>query len=465
MTEEKSLKEQLESLKSDNPEVRSSAIDSFENTALNSEAAEALCSLVSDPDKGVRNSLSILFSNNDNELIPQYLVSFIPAKDLSVRNFAGELLLKIGSPAVKALLDSIDKGDHDDKKFIIDILGLIGDRIASSKILDVLNSSDEDNVILACIEALGNLSAENSIRQIINFYPKNELYRATIIEALGKICLLADQSEVAEAREFVQSKYDGDDELTKFSIVECLGNIGDESTFTFLLKKLEESQGPLQWSIIKSISLLKEKYDLLVIPNQYVINAILYTITEAECFYKQAAVHILPSIDTKEVMRQCLSLYSSCTEIDDLLKPKFFDRTELLYEASSELIALGEIDVKPILLLINEAWDMPGNEKEKFNLSVHRKALIDSLITCLDDPDEEVRMITIEMLFSIDKTNTVYFIENFVEDPNVWNRLKVIDMLENVSLPKAEEILKKLADDEEEMVSEKAKNCLAKRVL
>ena len=101
----------------------------------------------------------------------------------------------------------------------------------------------------------------------------------------------------------------------------------------------------------------------------------------------------------------------------------------------------------------------------KFSLSVYRKALIDSLITCLDDPDEEVRMITIEMLFSIDKANTVFFIENFVEDPNVWNRLKVIDMLENLSLPKAEEILNKLAEDEEEMVSEKAKNCLAKKVL
>jgi HEAT repeat protein len=400
-----------------------------------------------------------------NELIPQYLVNYVPAKDLSVKNFAGELLLKIGSPAVQALLDSIDKGDHDDKKFIIDILGLIGDRRASSKILEVLKSTDDENVVLACIEALGNLSAEDSIRQIINLYPKNELYKATIIEALGKICLTEGLAETAEALEFVQSKYDGEDEVTKFSMVECLGNIGDETTFTFLLKKLNETEGPLLWSIIKSISLLKEKFNLQVIPNKHVINAILFTIAEADCYYKQAAVHILPLIENNEVMRQCLSLFSSCSEMDDLLKPKVFNRTDLLYEASSELIGSGEIDVKPILLLIKEVWDMPGNEKEEFGLSVHRKALIDSLIKCIDDPDEEVRMIAIEMLFLIDRKNTVYILENFVEDPNVWNRLRVIDMLENVSLPKAEEILNKLAEDEEEMVSEKAKNCLAKKVL
>jgi HEAT repeat protein len=465
MAEEKSLKEQLESLKSENPEARISAIDSFAGIELNSEAVKALCNLVSDPDKGVRNSLSILFSGNENEMIPQYLVDYIPAKDLSVRNFAGELLLKIGSPAVKALLDYIDKGDHDDKKFIIDILGLIGDKRASAKILDVLITTDDDNVILACIEALGNMNAGDSINQIVSLYSKNELFKATIIEALGKICVSAGQKETAEALGFVQSKYEEEDVLTRFSMVECLGNIGDESTFTFLLEKLDETEGPLQWSIIKSISLLKEKYDLLVIPNEYVINAILYTITEAECFYKQAAVQILPSIDNKEVMKQCLLLYSSCTEIDDLLKPKFFDRTDLLYEVSSELLGSGDVDIKSVLLLIKEVWDMTGNEKEKFSLSDYRKTLVDSLITCLDDPDEEVRMITIEMLFSIDKENTVYFMENFVEDPNVWNRLKVIDMLENLSLPKAEEILNKLAEDEEEMVSEKAKNCLAKKVI
>jgi HEAT repeat protein len=51
MTDEKRLKEQIELLKSENPEVRISAIDSLIETELNSEAVKALCSLVSDPDK------------------------------------------------------------------------------------------------------------------------------------------------------------------------------------------------------------------------------------------------------------------------------------------------------------------------------------------------------------------------------------------------------------------------------
>jgi HEAT repeat protein len=79
------------------------------------------------------------------------------------------------------------------------------------------------------------------------------------------------------------------------------------------------------------------------------------------------------------------------------------------------------------------------------------------VINCIQSPDEEVRITAGELLFIIDEKNSVYFLEELTDDPNIWNRLKIIDMLEKILHPRAYKILAILASDREEMVREKAK--------
>jgi len=43
----------------------------------------------------------------------------------------------------------------------------------------------------------------------------------------------------------------------------------------------------------------------------------------------------------------------------------------------------------------------------------------------------------------------------------MWNRLRLLDFLEIVVHPKAEELITKLAEDQEEMVSERANEILS----
>ncbi|MGE5847394.1 MAG: HEAT repeat domain-containing protein [Ignavibacteria bacterium] len=466
--------EKLKLLNSDNPDIRISGIESFSNSELDSESADALSKLVMDQDKGVRNALLLLFSNNNHPEIPWKVVQFIKSKELSVKNFAGELLLKIGPPALDAMLDFLDKGDNDDIKFIIDLLGLIGDKKSTRMILKILKNTWDSNIGISCIEALGNIwehpgddSSENVIndtdtageiiKSLTEYYSANELFRPTVIESVGKIGPGIKTEFKADLLEFVQSKFNLGDDLTRLTVIECLGKIGDRTTFYFLLGKLKEVKGFLNRQTVKSISLLKEKLKIAVIPDEEILTAILNTLIEGECEYKRAAVHILPSIESKTIMIRCLKLLNGCADIDDLLKSKFFEKTELLYEAASELLSSGDGEKKPLLMILNELWKNSEAERIKFRSSPQRMNLINAVINCIQSPDEEVRITAGELLFIIDEKNSVYFLEELTDDPNIWNRLKIIDMLEKILHPRAYKILAILASDREEMVREKAK--------
>ncbi len=151
---------------------------------MNDETANLICSMVSDPDNGVRDTVSLVLIYNTNEKIAEYIVPYIASPEISIRNLVGEVLLKRGESSIQAMLDFIPRGDDDDKKFLVDILGLIGSRKPTEDIVHLLKVAQNENVVLACIEALGNIGASEALEEIILLYEKNELYRPTIVDAV-----------------------------------------------------------------------------------------------------------------------------------------------------------------------------------------------------------------------------------------------------------------------------------------
>ncbi|HVO72403.1 MAG TPA: HEAT repeat domain-containing protein [Ignavibacteriaceae bacterium] len=472
------LSEKIKLLRSDNPDIRISGVESFSGCDIDFESADALSELINDHDKGVRNALLLLVSNNNIPGIAWKTVQFIKSKDLSVKNFAGELLVTIGSPAVEALMDFLDKGDNDDIKFIIDLFGIIRDKKLTEKILNVLKNTWDSNVGIACIEALGNIweypsnnsheeegliaddTAEEIVKSLLEYYSANELFRATIIESIGKIGPAIKSQLKIDILDFIQSKFNLGDELTKLTAVECLGRIGNQHTFYFLLGTLKEAQGLLSRETIKAVSSIKERFNITVTPDEKITSAILSALVEGECEHKRAAAHILYSIESRAIMLQCLKLLDGCADFDDLIKSKAKEKPELLYEASAELLVSNESERKPLLMILYDLWHNSEPEKNRFKTSLQRMNLINAIINCIQSPDEEVRIAAAELLFIIDQKNSVYFLEELADDPNIWNRLKLIDLLEKISHPRVSRILTKLASDGEEMVREKAKSII-----
>jgi HEAT repeat protein len=454
---EPELKKTLELIKEKESEEKVQLLESLYDVKLSEDEVNSLCDLITDTDKGVRNSVAYLLVNNANEKVSHKIVPYVSSSDISIRNLAGEILLKIGSKAVDAMLEYIDAGDDDAKKFVVDILGLVKDSRANAKITKLLNSNDNENVILACIEALGNLKAEKSLYHIMAFYEVNELYKPTVIETLGKIGSPA-------ALGFILSKYEEESEdLIKFSIIESMGLIGDEETFFFLLAELNENKGPLVWPIIKSIYNLKEKFGFDIPFDERMKKIILQTIVDASIEYKKIATNLLLIFNDKETLTVYLRILGDDEEIDQIVSPKFWENPGLVVEIISEMLNHKPNNIKPLLELLKDVIQLDGEEKYNSVPSIPLRYLTDALSKYLSDHDEEVRMLSLELLFILDKNVAVLFVDDFSEDNNIWNRLKLVEILDEVEHPKADEVLAKLSNDPEEMIKERAGLCLSNR--
>ena len=289
------------------------------------------------------------------------------------------------------------------------------------------------------------------------FYSLNDLYKPTVIESLGKIGSPA-------ALGFISSKYnEEEDELIKFSIIESLGLIGDEETFFFLLAELNEVKGPLVWPIIKSIYNLKERFEFDIPFDERMKKTILQTVLDANSEYKKIAASLLLVFNDEEVISVYLKILGDDEETDQIISPKFWENPRSVFDIIAKMLNQKPQNIKPLLNLLKDVIQLDGAEKYSSIPSLQLRNITDSLSQYLSDHDEEVRILALELFFILDKNVAVLFIDDFSEDSNLWNRLKLVEILDEVVHPKTEEILMKLANDSEEMVKERASFCLSKR--
>ncbi len=443
------LEQNIRLLKDEDPANRILAVESFMGTKLDEKTAELLCSLIEDPDKGVRNSLDITLSINGSSFIPKFLVKYISAPDIATRNLAGDILVKIGPPAVHALLNSLETDSDDDIKFAIDVLGLIGETNSAEKIIHIMKTNKNENVILACIEAIGNIHCRKCAGELINIYPLSELYQPTIIEALGK-------TGSTEAVNFMLNEYDKSDDLVKFAIIESLGLVGDEQAFNFLIEKLNETYGPLVGTLIESISLLKEKYGLIVAVDDRFKEALIETFTEGEEKYKVAAAGLISDFSEKDVLTACLNSLGANAEVDSIIIPKLMEHKDAVVSNLIELLDYKQPNLSSLIEVVKNIFEAGNTEDEFITEEVQLEKLKQSLVECLDHPDEEVRKNSAELLFSIDENTALMFVDKMIEDDNMWNRLKLLDLLDISENPEAKKAIAALTEDPDEMVRERA---------
>jgi HEAT repeat protein len=452
---QKSTGEILNLLNSPDPAVKVDTINQLDET-VDDTLVEKLCTLIRDDDKWVRFTVSVKLKSLPNKVIPYILVNFIPSQDISLRNLAGEILLAKRSESVSALVDFIPKGNDDDKKFATDVLGLIGDISAAESILNLLKSSENDNVILACIEAFGNMRYENAVQEIIDAYDKNEVFKPTAVEALGKI-----GSE--KALKFIISRFENEDTLTQFSMIEALGLIGSEETYFFCLNQLNNTTGPLTCPLLNSIFQLKQKYNFDIPYDEKIKNSIQYTLAEGEANYKLAAAHIVSSLGDVDLLLETLVVLGIDPELDEEIKSNIFENAVVLLPKLTVLIKQSPPGLKNLLSIIEE---LLYNDKQKF-LSyfsqLEMRNLIDAFASCLENSDEEIRKSAMELLFGIDDETALLFTDTMLGDSNIWNKLKLVELLDNITNEKSNEALRKLSEDPEVMIADRAMFALSSR--
>lgn len=441
--------ELISKLKNLDPTIRRQAVEEIPFEDLSSSLIQTLVQLLKDDDKGVRDAVSNLLIMSDNELIAKNVVPLISSEEISVRNLAGEILLKKKYDSMPAIKEYLKNCNDDDQKFLLDVAGLIGDVSISFQAKEILAVSKNDNVILACIESLGNVNCQDCIEDLIKAYDNNELFKPTVIEALGKI-------GNKEAVQFIIDRYPNEDELTKFSMIESLGEIGNEDAFFLLVNEVRETKGAISWPIVESLMKLQQKLSIDVPFDENFKNVILRTLVEGEPRYKRAASSLITVFEDKEVIEASLSIYGVDELIDNNVKTKFFENPLYLYPKLSDYLSTSPKNLKELLQLIMEVIQSDGGESLQGLSNLDMQNFSDIFADNLTHPDEEVRRSCIELLFFTAIDKALLFTDTMIEDDNMWNRMRVLEILETINDERSFEAIKQLSKDSEEMIAERA---------
>ena len=433
-------------------------VENFQMVEMPDKVVEYVTAKLLLDDNAVRDVITRILSHNKNKNISKYLVPYISSDVIAARNLAGEILLKRKSDSVKAMLNYLPDANDDDQKFIIDILGLIGDKSATEEIINVLKITKDDNTILACIEALGNLKAAEGVDEIISIYDANELFQPTIIEALGKI-------GTPECINFINANYYGVDELTKFPLIESLGEIGNEESFNMLINDLQYLDTAYKWVAIEAIGKLQERLNLDLPADKVLKTSLIETLESSDDQYRKSAIKLINLFDGEEIIEYVFGVFGKDENVDLELKQYFQKYSSVFFQKIIDYIKTSPANLKLCVEQIKELIQIDEGESLQTLNDKQLRDFVEEFTVLLSNPDEEVRSLAIELLFYLDAETALLFSDTMLEDTNSWNRLKLLEIIQYGDDPRIIDLIKELAKDKDEVVRENAQNILNERGL
>ena len=234
-------------LQSADEEIRRSALSSLDSVAY-ADAQAIIFAAMGDESWRVRKEAVECYVRSTPELrcVEQLLNLLRNEENAGLRNSAAEAVIRLGSASVLPLLKMAQDRDADVRKFVIDVMGAIGDQVFVPALLLALNDP-EVNVASAAAEQLGALGDANTAENLMQaILARNEvLFRFSALRALG---ILAKPVAVPEA--LIQL---AEQDILRKAVFECLGTICDGSSFGLLLDGFSCHQKNSRAAAVKSL--------------------------------------------------------------------------------------------------------------------------------------------------------------------------------------------------------------------
>lgn len=182
----------------------------------------------------------------DLDSIEQLLNLFRNEDNAGSRNSAAEAAVRLGTASAGPLLGMAQDQDADVRKFVIDVMGAIGDPVFVPALLHAL-SDTEVNVASAAAEQLGALGDASTAEQLTqSILLRDEvLFRFSALRALS---VLARPVRVPEALIRL-----ADQDILRKAVFECLGTISDDSSAGMLLDGFSCCQRNCRAAAVKAL--------------------------------------------------------------------------------------------------------------------------------------------------------------------------------------------------------------------
>ncbi len=215
------------------PAVRLDTLITFLAQTPPEEAVQVAALCLHDNDPGIREEAAQYLSAHPTPEAAQAIAPIIQHPELPIRNLAGELLVRIGRPAVEALLPFVDSPNADVRKFAIDVLAQLPAQDVADRIAAHIEDPDV-NVRLSVIDALGMLKATGYAPLLRQRYADHPQERAHILTALGAF---RDPRDL----KLIETALNDPDPVVRYAAAEALARYPIPEVLTLLLQQLAQA--------------------------------------------------------------------------------------------------------------------------------------------------------------------------------------------------------------------------------
>jgi HEAT repeat protein len=256
-----------------------------------------------------KEAVDALLAGVIDETAKETIVGMLAAHDnAGLRNSAVEALERLGALAIPTLSLHIQDDDHDVRKFVIDILGNIGDTAAVPLLINALDDPDP-NVSAAAAENLGKIADPQAVPYLAEALAHNDLWlRFAVLEALSRIGKPVPMDAVAPL---------ASENLLKKAVFDCLGAIGGGEAVSILVEGLKEkvknAREAAAIALIKVRERLSADHSARLVDSKLrelagspFVEGLLATVDSADRELKEAVVRILGLIGDERAVNRLL---------------------------------------------------------------------------------------------------------------------------------------------------------------
>ncbi|MCX6135347.1 MAG: HEAT repeat domain-containing protein [Ignavibacteriales bacterium] len=425
----------------------------------------ALAAALRDENKGVRDAALRSLSQIGNKNVARAVVEYLADPNITTRNLAAELLMRLREESLEALLPYLYDADQDVRKFVVDILGANGSNDAIPHLIKLLVDPDE-NVVISAVEALGNVRSESAIPALTKAFNEIGYAKATAAEAIGKI-------GGTKATDFLLSQISthigepGSDPLVLYALLEAISLIGYDKAFYELCNHLAGVKGKLRRILLHAIIRIGERCTIALDRAQAVKTDLIDALKDRNCSIQVSAVKGLANLEGDDVTAALVEAVNRSEECDSVLTP-ILEYRGGAFQVMVNLLEAGTITpTKEVISLMGklvshiEYAAIPKELIESDGRLLQRA--FDAVKGAWGDATEELRAVIVDTLFRLDGDQAVQVLDAIVDEPDPWLRIHVIELLSPLNDRRIPQFIGRFLEDEDEMVRDVAASTLAGR--
>lgn len=412
----KNIKKLIQKLGDKDPSVRRRAAE--ELSEGDERAIYPLIKALSDENAGVqdasmRSLIAIGLADVYSGEVVSYMVLTLLRENSYLRNTALIILTALDGVAVPLLYPLLKDKDDDIRKFAIDLMGDIKKGVEPSMIMPLLKDPNA-NVRAAAAKSLGLLGYRDAVPELIKALKDEEWVCFSALDALGEL-------KAEEAVRDIASLLANSSAAVCFAAIEALGRLGSDKAVDALIGYLPKASVDEGSAVIKSLIQIGITPEMADLSGHLVI-----MLKDGDWEEKEIALKGIVSLNCREAVSVMVDIAGS---LDPSL-PESEERIMLLRDAISSM------DSEDELLNLLDSPDMKYRGKSfaiEILGTIRSKKAVSKLVDYLNDMRRDLRRASAEALGEIgEPKSTGHLLEVSLKDVDAHVRRSAIEALGNI---------------------------------